>query len=238
MHIQSSYLYPATANRSWWGFTFTRNEVSRMAKGVHLRVKNYSNLESSIENLKSKSAIAASNTVKDMKSRAPGWIAAAVTTRYNIKKSEITPLSSSAKKPQKKAGSISVRGETIENLQFVYKGRLLTPTHFAMTPRQRPRSTKDENGKTIKKARGYQVSAEIIKGQRKILGSKVFLGTNKGTADIPFQRVGSGRKLIEAIKTLSVPQMIENEDVAVNIMNNLNVGLKARMEHNIKRQKL
>lgn len=35
------------------------------------------------------------------------------------------------------AGSIRITGETIEELTLVYKGRLLTPVHFGMTPKPR-----------------------------------------------------------------------------------------------------
>ena len=82
------------------------------------------------------------------------------------------------------------------------------------------------------------ISAEIIKGQRKILGSSLFLaksGTAEGTPMIPFQRRGKARTPIDVFKTLSVPQMLtgdlarpELEACIVEVMNE-------RYTHNINR---
>lgn len=134
------------------------------------------------------------------------------------------------------AGTVRIEGESINNLSLIYTGRLLTPTHFGMKPKARPMSTKDTNGKVIKKARRYTVTAEIIKGQRKALGSNVFLGSNKGAGYIPFQRKGDGRLPINAVKTLSVPQMITNQTVAADIELKLQNVLEDRLSHNMKRQ--
>ena len=99
---------------------------------------------------------AITNTVKDVKARAPGWIAQEVTAVYNIKKSEIVPSGNG--RPKRMAGSIRITGETIEELAITYKGRLLTPVHFGMTPKAPP------HGKS------YTLKVQVLKGQKKVIG--------------------------------------------------------------------
>ena len=109
-----------------------------MAKGsITMRVENLQKLLDQVQEIDEKGRKAVKATVRDVKSRAPGWIAQEVTAVYNIKKSEITPSGSG--KPKKMAGSIQITGETIEELAITYKGRLLTPVHFGMTPKAPPR---------------------------------------------------------------------------------------------------
>lgn len=203
---------------------------------IKMQIRNYRKLLGDLRAIDERTAKAIKATVKDIKARAPSWISTAVTGVYNIKKSEVTPARRSARRPQKKAASVRVSGETIDSIAITYTGRLLTPTHFGMKPKQRPRSTKDERGRTVKRAKPYTVTAEIFKGQRKGLGADVFLGSNKGTGEIPFQRIGSGRTPIKAIKTLSVPQMLKNVQVEETIQGKLNEGLEERFNHHMSRQ--
>lgn len=136
-------------------------------------------------------------TLKDMKSRAPGKVADAVRTVYNIKKNEITPVKT--KQEVKKAGKIYVKGESIATLALFYEGRKLTPLHFGMTPKERPAKKK------------YKVKAKIKK-EKKVFTQKnggVFLApVSKSLTVIPWKRLSSDRNDIEPIKTLSLPQMI------------------------------
>lgn len=206
-----------------------------MAVNINPQVRNYQRLINDINAIKANTEKALKATVRDMASRAPGWIASEITNVYNIKKGEVTPKSSSAKGPQRKAVGVNVQGNTIDSQTITYSGTVLTPTHFRMTPKQRPKSTKDEHGKVKRKARPYEVSAEIKKGQRKVLGDEVFLGGNSGGGEIPFQRRGTARTPIDAIKTLSVPQMVTNEVVGPAIEEKLSEGMEQRFNHNIER---
>lgn len=167
-------------------------------------------------------------TGNDMRRRVPGKVADEVVTAYGIKKSEITPISKSAKKPKKTAGSIRVKGATVSEVSITYAGRLLTPTHFSMTPKAPPKPTG-------KKRRRNPITAQIKKGQRKSLGSDVFLGSNRGGGYIPFRRTTKSRYPIESVKTLSLPQMIDNENVSKRIQQDINELLEKRLEHNLKR---
>ena len=63
----------------------------------------------------------------------------------------------------------------------------------------------------VRPPRPYQVEATIIKGSRVSLGSNVFLTGGNGGSVLPFQKTGRGRSPIEAVRTLSVPQMIDGK---------------------------
>lgn len=197
-----------------------------------------------LEGIQGKSEKVITRLMADMRSRAPGWIASEVTQVYKIKKSEITPAKIG--KAGKSAGSIRVRGETVGSLQIVYRGRPLTPTHFGMAPKV-PRDT-------------YTLKAEVVKGNKVVLGKKkkltkkqrVALGKNfrrKGTRTsdhspimlmptgstyIPFQRKSFDRKDVEAVKTLSLPQMVSSERTSEGISKALNEGLEKRMAQHMK----
>lgn len=182
--------------------------------------------------------------VSDAKSRVPGWIATEVTKVYGIKKQEVTPAK--ADNSKKKAGTIKVKGDTIDTLQIVYRGRMLTPTHFGMSPKT-PRES-------------YTLKAEILKGQKTTLGKvkkltkkqRQNIGRNfrkqgtkssphspimlmrTGSTYIPFQRKSQDRKDIEAIKTISLPQMVSSERTSEGIREAINAGLEKRMEQHVK----
>ena len=62
----------------------------------------------------------------DAKKRVPSWVAAEVTKVYGIKKGDITG---------QKIGNVTPQGSDFKNVRIVYTGRLLTPTHFNMSPK-------------------------------------------------------------------------------------------------------
>lgn len=194
--------------------------------------------------LEKSSATVIKRVISDVRSRAPGWVASEVTQVYNIKKSEITP--SKTQSGGKAAGSIKVSGETIDSLQLIYRGRVLTPTHFGMTPKQPKQS--------------YTLKAEIIKGNKAVLGkvkkltkkqrknigknfrrqgtkssdhSPIMLMRTGGTY-IPFQRKSMRRNDVDAIKTLSLPQMVSSDRTRDAIDKTLTENLQKRMDHHAK----
>lgn len=203
-----------------------------------------------LESLKGKSERVIKRLIADARTRIPGWVASEVTQVYNIKKSEITPAKVGQSK--KSAGSISVRGETIDGLEIVYRGRALTPTHFGMTPKA-PRDS-------------YTLKAEIIKGRKSVLGQKkkltkkqrkalgknfrrqgahisdhspiMLMGTGNaregGTNYIPFQRKSTRRTDIQAIKTVSLPQMVSSDRTSEAINAAINEGMQKRLEQHMK----
>lgn len=197
-----------------------------------------------IEKLKSKSETVLKRLTSDAKNRVPGWVATEVAKTYNIKKSEITPDKTSMGK--KMAGRVRVQGDTVSSLQIIYRGRVLTPVHFGMTPKVPKES--------------YTLKAEIIKGNKVTLGQKKKLtkkqrqnigknfrrqGTRSsqrspimlmptGSSYVPFQRKSTDRKDIEVIRTLSMPQMITSDRTRDNINQAINDGLEKRLVQHMK----
>lgn len=173
-------------------------------------------------------------TTNDMRRRVPGKVADDVRTVYNIKKADIVPESKNAKKKTKRAGKVYVQGSTVSEMQIVYRGRTLTPVHFGMTPKAPPKRTAG------KKRRRVAIKATIKKGQKKVLHPQAFLGsTGASNPDkvsyIPFVRETSKRYPIRPIKTLSVPQMVDNRKVRALINRDVNDLLRQRLQHNVRR---
>lgn len=134
-------------------------------------------------------------TVNDFMSRAPAWVSKGIREHYGV---DTAAINEAKQQPRRGQSSIQVAGVQVDSASLVYKGRTLTPTHFKMSPKSRP-------------PRPYQVKATIIKGSRVSLGSNVFLTGGNGGSMLPFQKTGRGRYPIEAVRTLSVPQMIDGK---------------------------
>lgn len=201
-----------------------------------------------LEALKDKSELVIKRLMADARTRVPGWVASEVTKVYNIKREEITP--SKIKKDGTKTepiGGIKVTGETIDGMQIVYTGHVVTPAHFGMTPKIPKES--------------YTLKAEILKGKKKVLGQKkkltkkkrakmkpgsrnsqrspimlMYNGSkkDKGIKYIPFQRVSPDRNDIRVIRTLSLPQMVESNRTSEAIDRAIYEGMQKRMAQHLK----
>lgn len=190
---------------------------------MNISVPNFSKVVAAMKDLNKDVNKAISMTISDVKARAPAQITKAVTSVYGIKSAEVTAAGKDAKLGSKTVGSIKVKGVHVDSVQLIYKGRVLTPTHFSMTPRTRPSG-----------GRKYTVKAAIYKGKKKSLGTGVFLAPTGGT-QIPFKRAGKKRLPIDAVKTVSIPQMLMNDVVAPDIQTRLDELLATRMEHHAQR---
>ena len=212
---------------------------------ISLQIENFDKLLGDIHSIENAGKVAVKTTLKDIKSRAPGWIAAEVTKVYNIKKGEITPSKGKGAdgKPKKMAGSITASGDTIEEFAITYKGRLLTPVHFGMTPKAPP------HGKS------YTLKMQVLKGKKEVIGRykskrqphgpyskrshNILMGTGntqgEGTNYIPFQRMSERRLDLKKFTTVSVPQMITSERTHDAIMDKLYTETSKRLEHNLNR---
>lgn len=222
---------------------------------VSIQIKNLRQLLKQAEEIRGASEKIIKNTVKDVKARAPGWISNEVRQEYNIKKSEVMPAKDRA--TGRRAASVGVTGDTIETMAIVYKGERLTPLHFSMTPKKpaglvdKPQAIpgagiKTKGGAALDVAmarprKKYTVQATIKKGQKKKLRGKyntpIFIApAAKGsTTMIPFQRSPGGKYKVEAIHTLSVPQMVDNEKVNAKIYEKINEEAAKRLQHHIDR---
>ncbi|RDY30178.1 phage tail protein [Lachnotalea glycerini] len=193
-----------------------------MSHNLKIEISNYDKLITNIKNMENDSGKIIKRTVADIKKRTPGWVAQEVTKKFNIKKNEVNG-SKKAKETGKSAGSIYATGSRLSNVEIIYRGRLLTPTHFSMRPSVKP------------KKRKYNVTASIMRGNRKVLSRKAFLlrSGGEGTIELPFKRTGKGRYPLEVIKSISLPQMIENPEVYKNIQIRMGEEIENRMQHHI-----
>ena len=196
---------------------------------LQLDLPNFKKLAESIQGQNADMQKAIDRTISDCKSRAPAQITKAVTAVYGIKSSEVSAAGKMAKLGAKTVGELKLAGASVKSLQLVYKGRRLTPLHFSMTPRTKP------------KGKRYAVKAAIYKGQKKKLTGKaqyntpVFLAPQKQGIILPFQRMGESRMPVYAIHTTSIPQMIENDKVAADIKEKMDELFTTRLQHHIDR---
>lgn len=207
-------------------------------------IRNYKELTTELEKIKEAPKKVLDKTLTDVKKRGPSWVAAEVSKVYGIKKAEVN----------KGAGHVKVEGQSWDTLRLIYSGRTLTPTHFSMSPK----IPKADGG-------SYTLKASIVKDKRATLGKVKankkqknragnFRGENPrksdhspimlmrtgntregGTDYIPFQRKSTDRKDIEAIKTVSVPQMVSGARTSAGIRKALDEGIDKRLEHYMSR---
>lgn len=210
--------------------------------GMTCQIKNYKALRKQIEDMKKAPRKVLDNMTADAVKRVPGWVAAEVSKVYGVKKAEILGG---------KLGSVKFQGKRFDRLQLVYKGRMLTHTHFNMSPT----TPKPDRA-------GYTLKATIIKGQRSTLGkvkkltkkqraamtknftrsgtqksesSPIMLMRANGGQYLPFQRVSKNRHDIKVRKAISLPQMVSSDRTHEAIQNAINEGLGKRLDHHMKR---
>lgn len=212
---------------------------------IKVQIKNYKQLISVVKAYNNRGSAALEYTVKDMRSRAPGWVAQEVAQVYNIKKEEIKPtkIKKNGEKP-KSAGTVKVSGDTIEQFTITYTGHLLTPVHFDMTPKA-PTPGKDYVLRMQVYKGGKKERIGRYKATRKRGGPyseqshNILMGTGNtkvnGVNWIPFQRMSKKRTDLKKFTTVSLPQMVDNEVVNENIYKRLNEETEKRLTHHMKR---
>lgn len=223
----SNLFYSGSGRHTSGAFTVTMKDGAKLAK--------------QIAKLENGGKVAIQRTVSDFNSGAPAWVSKGIRQHYEVDTAAIKSAG-----PQKKRGAthINVAGVSVDGATLEYKGRTLTPTHFKMSPKSRPTkrrrapilipgqmlNSSPEVG-TVRPPAPYQITAQIIKGQQARLPDNTFMGAGKVPA-IPFQRTGSGRGLLEAVHTLSVPQMIDGR-AKETIETMISEGLEKRFTHHV-----
>ncbi|MCB6992909.1 hypothetical protein LI177_05340 [bacterium 210820-DFI.6.37] len=220
---------------------------------TEVRIKNAEQLLKQLCSIPEQSEKAVNATVKDFKSRAPGWVSQAVREKYSIPAQEIKPLTKAGRaKGVKIAGHIGSDGDTLGTVKIVYTGRVLTPVHFGLSPK-------------VPKEGAYTITVKIKNKKRKRLGGRkkltaaqkknigrnftkqgvrhtrkepimlIHTGNTKegGTNFIPM-RIKKNDKF-QAIKTLSLPQMVEDAAVMATIDVRIEEEITKRLEHNLGR---
>lgn len=196
---------------------------------INCSIKNYGQVVKALGKIQQQAEKDLQGAIRDVRREATKKIADEVAQNYNVKKSEITAGKIVRSKVTAKAGSIEIK----------YTGRLLTPTHFKGYSPKKPSALTEKSvvipgqgisfkGKpgqfaTVRIRKPYKVKAEIKKGNKITFSQGTFVApAAKGSQTyIPFQRSGESRKAVEALKTLSVPQMVTNDEVAKNILEHL-----------------
>lgn len=188
--------------------------------------------------------VAIERTVSDFTSRAPGWVSKGIREHYGV---DTAAIKDAAKKPKRGRTKISVAGVTVDGATLEYKGRTLTPIHFKLSPKARPEAQQQSpiripgqligSGSPVamvKPPKPYTVRATIIKGQRAALPPGTFIASANGGSTLPFQKSGDTRTPIEAVRTLSVPQMIDGR-ARETIEQTISTKLGERFQHHVQR---
>lgn len=186
-------------------------------------------------------------TVSDFASRAPAKVSKGIRQFYGVDTAAIKEASQS---PKRGRTTIQIAGNLVDGITLEYKGRTLTPTHFSMSPKSvNPKGLTDKShvipgqaisfkgtpgsAATVRIPKPYTVKATIIKGQRVAMKPETFMAAGNGGAVLPYQRAaGSARGPIEAVRTLSVPQMIDGK-AHDTIQQTIEELLEDRFYHNL-----
>lgn len=216
----------------------TKGSMSVSYKGAPDIVKKLRKLENGGE-------VAIKRTVSDFTTRAPGWVSKGIREHYGV---DTAAIKEAAGRPRRGKTSIKVAGITVDGASLEYRGRTLTPIHFKMSPKQQPTARQNKPIKVpgqaiatsknspvamVKPPKPYKVKATIIKGKRTSLPSGTFITAGQGGVSLPYQKKGEERGPIEAVRTLSVPQMIEGR-ARETIEQTISEKLGDRFEHHIK----
>ena len=221
---------------------FKASKAKRTGGGFTVSTTGGADLVKRLRKLENGGQVAIERTVSDFTTRAPAWVSKAVREHYGV---DAAAVKEAAKKPRRGQTSIKVAGVTVDGATLEYKGRTLTPVHFKMSPKKTPEGKQRKAVRIpgqaiaggspvamVEPPKAYKVKATIIKGKRVSLPSGTFI-TSAHNATLPFQRTSEKRYPIEAVRTLSVPQMIDGR-ARETIEQKLGEELGKRFEHHIK----
>lgn len=168
--------------------------------------------------------------LSDVRKNFPAKITKAVTGVYAIKTAEVREAGERAKKTAQKTKGKKIGDIRMDGLSLTYQGRRLTLAHFKPYPGGQPTKRK------------YKVRATIFKGNRITVngkGTPPFVAPtshkNASSPWIPFARVGKERLPVAPIRTVSIPQMLENEKVAEVINAEKDKLVLDRFQHHLDR---
>lgn len=223
---------------------FFTGSARRTSGAFSVTMKNGTKLAKQLQKLENGGETAIKRTVSDFTSRAPAWVSKGIRQHYGV---DTAAIKEAGPKTKRGATSIKVSGVSVDGASLEYKGRTLTPIHFKMSPKARPTTQQAKQikvpGQAIATAKGspvamvrppkkYTVKATILKGGRASMKQGTFIASGNGGSTLPFQRTGEGRTPIEAVRTLSVPQMISGR-AKETIEEMISTKLGKRFEHHI-----
>ena len=206
-------------------------------------IKNYEAVKKQIQKMQKAPKKVIESTLKEVKAKNRGqsWIAQGVAQRYNIKAKEITG---------QKIGKVAFKGDTLKTLHIEYGGRLLTPTHFGMTPKKPGKGTYTLKYKVMNSGKEFkQPVQKMTKKQRAALGKNFTRSGSRNSPQspwmlqrasaesgtfIPFQRRKQPGKMEFVQRAISLPQMItegKNGPMHPEVAQSFNENLEKRFNH-------
>ena len=227
---------------------FYTGQSRRTSGALSVTMRDGAKLAKKLEKLKDGGETAIKRTVSDFTSRAPAWVSKGIRQHYGV---DTAAIKEAGPKTKRGATSTNVSGISVDGASLEYKGETLTPIHFKMSPKA-PRGLQDKRQRIpgqmvdfkgaagpvgiVRTPKPYTVKATIIKGQRASMKAGTYLASSsKKNADaptLPFQRTGEGRTPVEAVRTLSVPQMISGK-AKETIEETIGSNLEKRFEHHV-----
>jgi len=211
---------------------------------ISVTMRNGDRLAKKLKKLEDGGRTAVERTVSDFASRAPAWVSKGIRKHYGVDTAAIKKAGPRIKRGAARTG---VSGISVDGVSLEYRGRTLTPVHFNMSPKTRQAGQQARQirvpGQAVATAKGspvammkppkkYTVKAAILKGGRASMEQGTFIAEGRGGVYLPFQRTGEGRTPIEAVRTLSVPQMISGR-AQETIDELISTNLEKRFEHHI-----
>lgn len=222
---------------------YTGQRKNHASGPLSLSMEGGAELAKKLRKLEKGGEVAIQRTVSDFTSRAPGWVSKGIREHYGV---DTTAIKEAGPKKRRGGASVRVAGKNVDGAALEYRGRTLTPLHFKMAPKSAPTARQGTpilipgqliagagDVATIRPPKKYTVKATIIKGKRASLPDGTFLAPVSGMNTLPFQKSGTGRGPIDAVRTLSVPQMIDGR-ARETIESTINEKLGGRLAHHIK----
>lgn len=215
---------------------------------IKMAVKAADTLHDQLEKMDNQAENVVKKTVSDFKSRGPGWVNQSVSEVYNIKKADVKQTYAGTT-TELSGEKVKVGNTNVSNIGLKYRDRPRTLRTFGMKPQSVPKkheryykripgqgTTSRSDVVMAKPLAPYQVSAEVIKGQRKTLKGNVFVASSNGSAVIPFIRKGDNRTDLRSVKTASTPSMLQNPTVKEKITEKIDEGLGKRLDHHLQQE--
>lgn len=210
---------------------------------VVCQIRNKRQLERDLQELKKAPEKAMKAMNRDAKKRVKGWVQDEIVRAYGVTPAQIK---------SKEIGTIRIKGKILDSLQFQYRGRPLTPTHFNMTPTTPPGRaytlramvTREGGPKTLGNVKELtpKQRARLARNfkrtnlRRSRRSPVMLMPAGKGNSKyIPFQRVSDNRKDIKAVKTLSFAQMVSSRRTNKQIQDAITNGMLERVDFYMKK---
>lgn len=160
--------------------------------------------------------------------RVPRLVGKRVAERYNISAVEVYPPKYKVKTDRHtktkynvvKLSNVRITGETLDTLAFVWEGRRGTVQRFKMKPNAVPKNPREP----------YDITFSVLRGKTQALKRtddvRYFVQEVKGVVHAVYasnnRSSALNRKIQGIAKTISVPIMIDNENVQPNVQRDIN----------------